>query len=78
MIPKFNSLFDCVGSKMTKKIEKNLKGKISHNSSNFFYVGIGASAGGLDALQKFLSNVPEKVEWLLLLFNTWIPSIKVP
>ena len=60
MIPKFNSLFDCVGSKMTKKIEKNLKGKISHNSSNFFYVGIGASAGGLDALQKFLSNVPEK------------------
>jgi two-component system CheB/CheR fusion protein len=45
---------------MTKKIEEKLKGKISHSSSNFFYVGIGASAGGLDALEKFLTNVPEK------------------
>ena len=45
---------------MSEDIEEKLKGKISHNSSNFFYVGIGASAGGLDALQKFLSNIPEK------------------
>ena len=42
---------------MTKKIEE--QGKISRNSSQF-YVGIGASAGGLDALEKFLLKVPEK------------------
>jgi two-component system, chemotaxis family, CheB/CheR fusion protein len=45
---------------MTKKIEEKLKEGINHNSSNFFYVGIGASAGGLEAIEKFLSNVPEK------------------
>jgi len=44
---------------MTRKKEEKLKEKSNHNSSNFFYVGIGSSAGGLDALQKFLSNVPE-------------------
>jgi two-component system, chemotaxis family, CheB/CheR fusion protein len=43
-----------LGYKMTK-----IKKKISNISSDFFYVGIGASAGGLDALEKFLSNVPE-------------------
>ena len=42
---------------MTKKIEE--KGKISRDSSQF-YVGIGASAGGLDAIEKFLSKVPEQ------------------
>ena len=41
---------------MTKIEEKD---KISRDSSQF-YVGIGASAGGLDALEKFLSKVPEK------------------
>jgi two-component system, chemotaxis family, CheB/CheR fusion protein len=42
--------------RMTKNIKKeNMNG----NSSNFYYVGIGSSAGGLDALKKFLLNVPE-------------------
>jgi two-component system, chemotaxis family, CheB/CheR fusion protein len=40
---------------MNNKIKKE---KI-HQNSKFFYVGIGASAGGLDALKKFLSNVPD-------------------
>lgn len=41
---------------MSKKTEE--KSKISRDSSQF-YVGIGASAGGLDAMEKFLSKVPE-------------------
>ncbi len=39
------------------KIEQD---KINQDSSKLLYIGIGASAGGLDALKKFLSNVPEK------------------
>ena len=61
---------------MTKKIEKNLKDKIDHNSSPFFYVGIGASAGGLDALQKFLSNVPGKSGMAFIIVQHLDPTHK--
>ncbi len=44
---------------MTKKINNKLKNGTNQNSSEFLYVGVGASAGGLDALKKFLSNIPE-------------------
>ena len=44
---------------MTKRIEKNSKEIIDRDSSNFLYVGVGASAGGLDAIEKLLSNIPE-------------------
>ena len=43
---------------MADKIEKKFKDN-NLNPSRFLYVGIGASAGGLDALKKFLSNIPE-------------------
>ncbi|MGB9201799.1 chemotaxis protein CheB [Methanobacterium sp.] len=43
---------------MADKIEKKFKDNYL-NTSRFLYVGIGASAGGLDALKKFLSNIPE-------------------
>lgn len=41
------------------KTNKEMDNK-SKKSSNFLYVGLGASAGGLDAFEKFLSNIPEK------------------
>jgi len=43
---------------MADNIEKKFKDNYS-NTSRFLYVGIGASAGGLDALKKFLYNIPE-------------------
>ena len=53
------SMFYC-GYRGYKEWLKKFKKEIIHkDSSNFFYVGIGASAGGLDALKKFLLNVPE-------------------
>lgn len=33
----------------------------------FYVVGIGASAGGLDALEKFFGTMPENTGWHLLL-----------
>jgi two-component system CheB/CheR fusion protein len=42
---------------MIKKIETKIES--NKDSPNFLYVGVGASAGGLDALKKFLSNIPE-------------------
>jgi two-component system CheB/CheR fusion protein len=61
---------------MNKKIEEKLKGKISHDLSNLFYVGIGASAGGLDALQKFLSKVPEKSGMAFIIVQHLDPTHK--
>ena len=34
-------------------------GNVSKDSSRFLIVGIGASAGGLDAIKKLLENIPE-------------------
>jgi two-component system CheB/CheR fusion protein len=42
---------------MIKKIETKIES--NKDSPNFLYVGVGASACGLDALKKFLSNIPE-------------------
>src|SRR5450759_4875077 len=44
----------------TPKSTKSLKEKTSDlNIGKFPIVGIGASAGGLEALEQFLGNVPE-------------------
>ena len=59
---------------MTKKIET--KDKINETSSNFLYVGIGASAGGLDALKKFLSNVPENNGMTFIIVQHMDPTHK--
>ena len=42
------------------ELKKSTKAKASNKDpKNFHIVGIGASAGGLEALEKFLSNIPE-------------------
>ncbi len=41
------------------KKNKQEKDRVHQESSKFLYVGVGASAGGLDALKKFLSNIPK-------------------
>lgn len=45
---------------MNEKEEENIKEILNQNTSTLWYVGIGASAGGLDALEKFLSNIQNK------------------
>ena len=35
-----------------------MKTPLINNTNNFFIVGIGASAGGLEALKSFLDNLP--------------------
>jgi len=59
---------------MVKKKEKNVK--ISKNSSSFLYVGLGASAGGLDAFEKFLSNIPENSGMAFIIVQHMDPTHK--
>lgn len=59
---------------MVKKKEKKVK--ISSNASNFLYVGLGASAGGLDALEKFLSNIPENSGMAFIIVQHMDPTHK--
>jgi two-component system CheB/CheR fusion protein len=40
------------------------------------YVGIGASAGGLDALKKFLSNIPENSRMAFIIVQHMDPTHK--
>lgn len=56
--------------------KKHGKENAQNNSSNFLYVGIGASAGGLDALEKFLSNVPEKSGMAFIIVQHMDPTHK--
>ena len=43
------------------KIEDNLSEKTHGDKNNFFIVGIGASAGGLEALRLFFTNTPPDI-----------------
>lgn len=61
-------------SKNSKK--KEISKKDNSNSPRFLYVGIGASAGGLDALKKLLSNVPEKCGMAFLIVQHMDPEHK--
>ena len=61
---------------MTKRIEKNSKEIIGRDSSNFLYVGVGASAGGLDAIEKLLSNIPEKSGMAFIIVQHMDPTHK--
>lgn len=60
---------------MTENKEE-LKGSISKDLSKFLYVGIGASAGGLDALQRFLSNIPENSGMAFIIVQHMDPTHK--
>ena len=61
---------------MTKRIEKNSKEIIGRDSSNFLYVGVGASAGGLDAIEKLLSNIPENSGMAFIIVQHMDPTHK--
>ena len=41
------------------KAAKETKTNLLNNNENFPIVGIGASAGGLEALKEFFANMPE-------------------
>ena len=56
-------------------MEKKFKDKYL-NTSRFLYVGIGASAGGLDALKKFLSNIPENSGMAFIIVQHMDPTHK--
>lgn len=67
---------------MKKKLKSNLihvkKGNenltlITHDSS-FFVVGIGSSAGGLDALEKFFQNMPENTGMAFIVVSHLDPT----
>ena len=60
---------------MADKIEKKFKD--NHlNTPRFLYVGIGASAGGLDALKKILSNIPENSGMAFIIVQHMDPTHK--
>lgn len=61
---------------MTKKLNNKLKKRTNQNSSEFLYVGVGASAGGLDALKKFLSNIPENSGMAFIIVQHMDPTHK--
>ena len=56
--------------------KEELKGSINRDLSKFLYVGIGASAGGLDALQRFLSNIPENSGMAFIIVQHMDPTHK--
>ncbi len=56
-------------------MEKKFKDKYL-NTSRFLYVGIGASAGGLDALKRFLSNIPENSGMAFIIVQHMDPTHK--
>ena len=60
---------------MAEKTGKKIKNS-NLNPSRFLYVGIGASAGGLDALKKFLSNIPENSGMAFIIVQHMDPTHK--
>ena len=60
---------------MAETIEKKFKNN-NLKPSRFLYVGIGASAGGLDALKKFLSNIPENSGMAFIIVQHMDPTHK--
>lgn len=61
---------------MSKKIDDKIKQNTHVNSSKFLYVGIGASAGGLDALKKFLSKIPDQSGMAFIIVQHMDPTHK--
>ena len=63
----------------TKNIKQTFAAKeqtIEEKSGQFPIVGIGASAGGLEALEQFLGNVPEKSEMAYVVIQHLDPTQK--
>ncbi len=59
---------------MTAKREENRK--VNKDSSKFLFVGIGASAGGLDAIKNLLSNIPENNGMAFIIVQHMDPTHK--
>jgi len=64
-----------------KSIEPDLKASSEKKTSvrsteKFPIIGIGASAGGLEALEQFLSNVPEKSGMAFIVIQHLDPTQK--
>ena len=51
-------------------------GNVSKDSSRFLIVGIGASAGGLDAIKKLLENIPENNGMAFIIVQHMDPTHK--
>ena len=59
---------------MADKIKKI--GNVSKDSSKFLIVGIGASAGGLDAIKNLLENIPENNGMAFIIVQHMDPTHK--
>ena len=59
---------------MADKIKKI--GNVSKDSSKFLIVGIGASAGGLEAIKKLLENIPENNGMAFIIVQHMDPTHK--
>lgn len=60
-------------------IQKNGKGKLQptdEKTSDFYVVGLGASAGGLEALEKFFTNMPETDNMVFVVIQHLSPDYK--
>ena len=62
--------------KLNTEKPKKLTAKVASKSSNFPIVGIGASAGGLEALEAFLANVPEESGMAFVIIQHLDPTHK--
>ncbi len=59
---------------MTAKREENRK--VNKDSSKFLFVGIGASAGGLNAIKNLLINIPENNGMAFIIVQHMDPTHK--
>jgi two-component system CheB/CheR fusion protein len=55
---------------------KNKNGKISNKRASFPIVGIGASAGGLETLEAFFSNMPPEANMAFVIIQHLSPNFK--
>ncbi len=58
--------------KLTKRIAKN----VSSKTDDFYVIGIGASAGGLEALKEFFDNVPQDFRHSFVIIQHLSPDYK--
>ncbi len=65
-----------MNSRKVKSTESSTKKNAFLDSSQFPIVGIGASAGGLEALEQFLGNVPEKSGMAFVIIQHLDPTQK--
>ena len=61
---------------ITKKSRvKKITPKVLSPNNSFYVVGIGASAGGLEALERFFENMPENSGMAFIVVSHLDPTI---